>query len=352
MSMNTRNETCATFTRQTFIAGGVAVAAVMLLEFLWFAGYVLILFFSAILLAVFLRGLTSLVSKVTRLPYGVALAVTVLLVAGGLVMCGWFFGTSIAGQAAQFVQTLRDAVSQLQNEIRTSPWGERLISQIHSFGKVASHEKSLLSAAAGLFSSTFEGVVYVVVTLVAGLYLAASPDLYRNGLLRLLPIPKRQRAGEVLDAVARSLCWWLVGRIMVMAINGMLTGLAMWILGVPLPFMLGLLTGLLHFIPNIGAIIASVPALLLGLMAGGPMKAAYVLAVYVLVQNFEGFVLTPLVQQRTVSLPPALIILSQVLMGMLFGVIGVLLATPLAAVLLVLTRMLYVEDVLGDQAEG
>lgn len=349
--MDTRNEDRATSTRQVFVAGGVAVAAVLLLALLWFAGVVFILFFAAILIAVFLRSLASLVRTVTRLPYGVALAVTVLLVAGGLVMCGWFFGTSIAGQAAQFVQTLRDAVSQLQEQIRTSPWGERLISQIHSFGNAASHEKKLLSAAAGIFSSTFEDVVDVVVTLVAGLYLAASPDLYRKGVLRLLPIAKRQRAGEVLDAVDRSLCWWLVGRIMVMAINGTLTGLAMWILGIPLPFMLGLLTGLLHFIPNIGAIIASVPAILLGLMAGGPMKAVYVIAVYVFVQNLEGFVLTPLVQQKTVSLPPALIILSQLLMGMLFGTIGVLLATPMLTTLIVLIRMLYVEDILGDRAE-
>ncbi len=135
-----------------------------------------------------------------------------------------------------------------------------------------------------------------------------------------------------------------------MAVNGILTALALWLLGVPLPFMLGLLTGLLNFIPNFGPILAGIPAVLLAL-SGGPNQAMYVVVLYVVIQNLEGFVLTPLVQRRTVSLPPAVIILSQVLLGVLAGTLGVLLATPLAASVLVLTRMLYVEDTLGEPVD-
>jgi predicted PurR-regulated permease PerM len=130
-------------------------------------------------------------------------------------------------------------------------------------------------------------------------------------------------------------------------VNGVLSGVALWLLGIPLAFLLGVLTGLLNFIPNIGPILAATPAVLLALTEG-PTTALWVALLYVVLQNLEGFVLTPLVQQRTVALPAAVIILVQVLLGVLMGTLGVLLATPLAASVLVLVKMLYVEDALGD----
>ncbi len=152
---------------------------------------------------------------------------------------------------------------------------------------------------------------------------------------------------EVLGALGYTLRWWLVGRFLTMAVNGLFSGIGLWLLGIPLALGLGLLTALLNFVPNIGPILSMIPAVLLAL-AEGPDKALYVLVLYLVLQNLEGFVLEPLVQQCTVALPAAIVIGSQVLLGVLLGSLGVLLATPLIACLFVLVKLLYVRDTLGD----
>jgi len=134
-----------------------------------------------------------------------------------------------------------------------------------------------------------------------------------------------------------------------MAATGVLTGLGLWLLGIPLALTLALLAAVLTFVPYVGAIVSAIPALLLGLVHS-PTMVLYVAILYVIVQLVEGYLLTPLIQQETVALPPALTIASLVLFGALFGPLGLMLGTPLAAVGLVLVRMAYVEDVLeqGD----
>lgn len=134
-----------------------------------------------------------------------------------------------------------------------------------------------------------------------------------------------------------------------MAVIGVLTGFALWMIGVPLALMLGLLAGVLNFVPYIGPLLSFVPAALLALMQAPPL-VVWVLALYVAIQALESYLVTPLVAQRSVSLPPALTITAQVLLGVVFGWLGLLLATPLTAVVLVLVQMLYLEDVLGEEA--
>ena len=130
-----------------------------------------------------------------------------------------------------------------------------------------------------------------------------------------------------------------------MAATGILTGLGLWLLGIPLALTLALLAAVLTFVPYVGAFLSAIPALLLGIVQG-PVTALYVGLLYIAVQFVEGYLITPLVQQETVSLPPALTIGSLVLFGALFGPMGIMLGTPLAAVGIVLVRMAYVEDVL------
>jgi len=139
-----------------------------------------------------------------------------------------------------------------------------------------------------------------------------------------------------------------VGRAILMVVNGVFTALGLWILGIPLALTLGTIAGLLNFVPNIGPIIAGVPAVLIAWTLG-PVPALYVLLLYIFLQSLDGYVLTPLIQQRTVSLAPALTITAQLLFGVLAGTMGLLLATPLTAATLVLIRKLYLEDVLENR---
>jgi predicted PurR-regulated permease PerM len=166
-------------------------------------------------------------------------------------------------------------------------------------------------------------------------------------LIKIFPAARRERIGEVVDEIGKTLSWWLVGKFFSMLIIGILTTFGLWILGIPLALTLGIITALFAFIPNFGPIIAVLPAVLFAL-AESPTKALYVLGLYLGIEMIESYLITPLMQRKMVSLPPVLTIFFQIFLGVLVGGLGLILATPLLAVLIVLVKMLYIEDVLGD----
>jgi predicted PurR-regulated permease PerM len=199
-----------------------------------------------------------------------------------------------------------------------------------------------------IFSTTFGALAGFIVILFIGLYMAVAPTLYTEGVIRLVPIAKRGRAREILQALGHTLRWWLLGRGVSMLMVGLLTAAGLWLIGVPLALTFGLLAALLTFVPYLGPILSAIPPTLLALTQQ-PQQALYVILLYISIQGVESYLLTPLVQERTVSLPPALTITAEVLSGILLGGLGVILATPLVAAALVLVQMLYIEDTLGER---
>jgi predicted PurR-regulated permease PerM len=169
-----------------------------------------------------------------------------------------------------------------------------------------------------------------------------------RGITKLFPIEKRPRVREILYQIVDMLGWWLIGKAGSMLVIGILTWIGLWIIGVPLSLTLGLIAGLLSFIPNFGPILSAVPAILLGFI-DSPVKALYVLILYIVVQLIESNLITPMIERRTVELPPALTIISQLALGVLIGGLGLVLATPLLAVVMVLVQTVYIQDVLGDR---
>ncbi len=167
-----------------------------------------------------------------------------------------------------------------------------------------------------------------------------------------MPPAGRDRADAVLVEITSVLRWWLIGKILSMALVGVLTTLGLWWLDVPLALTFGLIAAALTFIPNFGPVLSVVPPAILAL-ADDPKRALYVGALYLAIQTVESYAVTPLIQRRTVSMPPALTITSQIVLGLLVGGIGVAVATPLTAAAMAVGRMLYVEDLLEDgQATG
>ncbi len=207
--------------------------------------------------------------------------------------------------------------------------------------------QDVVSRITGIFSTGLGFLVNIVIIIFVGLYFAADPRLYTHGIIQLVPIAKRDHARQILHEVGTTLRWWLGGRLLSMTIIGVLDGLGLWLLGVPLPILLGLLAAILTFIPNLGPILAAIPAMLLALLQS-PTLVLYVVALKVGVQAVESYLVTPLVQRRAVALPPVLTISAQVLGGLLLGLLGLILATPLTAATMVLVKKLYIEDVLGD----
>lgn len=199
----------------------------------------------------------------------------------------------------------------------------------------------------GAFSTALGVIINSFIIIVTGLYLAANPGIYTGSVVRLFPKRRRDRISQIIQALGHVLRWWLIGRIATMTAMGVMTTLALWIMDMPLPLALGFIVGLLTFIPYVGAIVSAVPAVLVALVEG-PWQAVYVIVVYTFVHIFEGYLITPIIQRRAVSLPPAVLLTGQLVMGVLFGLLGILLATPLIIVIIIIIQMVYIEGVLND----
>lgn len=204
---------------------------------------------------------------------------------------------------------------------------------------------SSLSAFAGTVLSIGSGIADVLVVIVAGIFLATQPGFYLTGAVKLIPPGKRSLALEAVSESENALRLWLRGQLIAMVVVGLLTGIGLWALGMPSAFVLGLLAGALEFIPFVGPILSMIPAGLLAL-AVGPNHAFWVLLLYFAVQQFEGYILTPLVQQYSVDLPGVILLFALIAFGILFGTLGVILAAPLTVVSYVLVKRLYVIEVL------
>ena len=337
----------ATFARRVCVAVAIATLAVLVLALLWAATDVLLLVFAAILVACFLRGLADLFSRFTRVPIGWSLAMVVLALLGAMTGAVWLLAPHVAAQVDDLSRGVAQSVQQLHAYLAQYEWGRRILAQMPQAAELA-QRGNLLGRVTGIFSSTLGFVANTVLVAFIGLYLAVAPGTYVTGALRLFPQQRRARMGQVLEAVGETLRRWLVGRAILMVVNGVLTAIGLWVLGIPLALTLALIAGLLNFVPNIGPIIAAVPAVLIAWTVG-PMHALYVLCLYVFLQSLDGYVFTPLVQQRTVSLAPALTITAQLLFGVLAGTMGLLFATPITAAAIVLVQKLYLEDVLDEQ---
>lgn len=323
-----------------------AVLAVLV----WALADVLLLVFAAIIIAVGLRGLAVWVGAKTVLPVGWSLA---LVVIGAFALVGasvWWGGTSFAEQAGELRDQLTAQLSTISESVQGTGWVGRILSSLNG-NQALSGVGGLVRGFAGAALTTLNVIGSVVLVIATGIYLAIQPDLYRDGFLVLLPIPRRRRGREVLDALYRTLLWWLFGRIVDMLAVVALTLLGLYLLGVPLAFVLAVIAGLLNYVPYIGAIAGAVPAILVA-FGQGPTQALWVTILFIAIQTVEGYVLAPQIQQQTVSLPPAVTIVSLTVFGAMFGLLGLLLAPALAAVLIVAVRMIYVEDVLGDRASA
>jgi predicted PurR-regulated permease PerM len=202
----------------------------------------------------------------------------------------------------------------------------------------------------GFLTSTFAAVAGLLLVIVLTIYVATDPDTYHRGLMHLFPHSARTRAGEVLSVMAATLRRWLRTQLIAMIAIGVVTTVALFILGIPAAIPLGILAGLLEFIPTIGPVLSAIPAVLMGFVIS-PEKALTVALVYTAIQLVENHLLIPMLMKEGMDLPPALTIISQALMGMIFGFLGLLVAVPILAATIVGVKMLYVEGVVGDEVD-
>lgn len=341
----------AEFAYRVLIAVGILAAVAVLLMLLWQSTQVILLIFAGMLVAVFLRAVAERISRHTPLSDNLALGLLLLLIVAAFALALWLLMPSLQHQYDEIAQQMPQTIDLLRARLAQFPAGQwildRMPDQPLSFDNPNSN---VFGRITGFFSSFLGNVINVAIVLAAGVFFAFDPKLYYEGAIKLFPPDRQRRVREVFDTLGSNLRRWIVGRIVVMAINGGLTALGLWLLGVPLAIPLGIIAGLFNFIPNIGPFVGAVPAVLIA-FTQSPTQALYTTILYLIIQSLEGFALSPLVQQKAVELPPVLIIAAQLLLGILFGFLGVLLAVPIMLTAFVLVRMLYIQDLLGNETE-
>jgi predicted PurR-regulated permease PerM len=197
-------------------------------------------------------------------------------------------------------------------------------------------------------SSTLAAFGGVLIIIFLSIYIGADPETYHRGLMHLFPQRSRKRAGEVLSAMATVLRRWLVTQLIAMVAIGVVSTTLLLALRVKAAFALGMLAGLFEFIPTVGPLLSAVPAIAMGFL-DSPQKALYVIIAYWGIQFLENHLLIPLLMKGGVDIPPVLTILAQALMALVFGFLGLMVAVPLLAAIMVAVKMLYVEGVVGDR---
>jgi predicted PurR-regulated permease PerM len=334
--------------RRFVLIDGIAVLFLALVAAVVFAIDALLLIFACVLFAVLLYELSAIVHR--RFGWNrklalVAVVLALLLVVG---LGGWAMAPQIAEQAGELARQIPQSLQQLRKMVESKPLLARIAAELPDAKQLIGSLQQFVPNAGLFFGGVLGAVGNVAIILFVGIYFALSPGQYKRGIVKLVPQNRRERAVQVLDDIGDTLARWLMGKSLSMLIVGIATAGGLTLLGVPLGLILGIIAGLLDFIPYIGPIMAGVPAVLIALSIS-PDLALYTVLLFLGIQTVEGYVLQPLVEARAVEIPPALTIVMQLVFGSLFSFAGIALATPLTAALMVLVDKLYVEDILGDK---
>lgn len=344
------------YRRRVLYAVMVTFAVAVGLWLSWQVRWSLCLAFLAVLIAIFFDSGAKLVGAAlgkfdVDLSRGKRLAIfcILLLIAAGLF--GWFASQAFISQVDELREQLPGSLDAAEEAISQYAPGRWLVESTGGLQSASGQLKAFAKTAAMSTMNFFIAIVFVFIT---GLYLTIEPGVYRRGLLWLMPPRWRFQTRDLLDDASDRLHHFLVGQFSAMLIVGTLSGLGLWILGVPMPLVNGVITTFACFIPNIGPIISVVPPLLLsfgvtdGWLLSGPQLAVAVMVLYLAIQLIESYVITPLIQKRAIDMPPAILITSQLLMGYLIGIVGVAITAPLVVLVMVMVRQLWTDGDLDN----
>jgi predicted PurR-regulated permease PerM len=349
---------------------GVIASAVAI----WEASTVVFTVFLGVLFGL---AISSGVDQLARLhiPRGLGAFIVVLGFVGILSLIGLLIAPTVAEQGREIESRIPEAARQVESwlnrEERTSlrsitahlPFarGERRDTTAAARApsaapaapsgvdsQVTSQIAGVAGRVFGVVGSTVEILVYLLLVLFIAIYIATDPGLYHRGFMHLFPHHARARAGQVLSHMSSVMRQWLLTQLIAMITLAVVWAIVLSLLSVKAALALAVIAGLLEFVPTIGPTMAVIPALAMGLL-DSPAKALSVLGAYLIIQGFEANVLIPLLMQGSIDLPPALTIVAQALMTMAFGFLGLMVAVPLLATVLIPVKLLYVEDVVGDQ---
>jgi len=329
------------FTLRVLVVAGVVGLAVAFYKL----ATILLLIFASVVAATAITALADPVSDrlgASRTISIVAAIAAIVALAGGVL---FLFGRELVDQIGTLTDELPKSFSSLRGWLSSNAFFREFSEIVSNAG--GDSAGAILSSLRTTIGNLVAVGVYLLIVLAAGVMLAVSPETYRDGLLTLAPKTARPRLRNALNASGAALRGWLVGQLTAMAIIGVFTSAGLYLVGTPSWLALGVLAGLAQFVPLVGPTLSSIPGFLVALTIG-PQQVLWTAFVYFGVQQTESNLITPFVMRKATNLPMALTLFSIVGIGLLFGPLGVILATPLTVVAYVLVRMLYVEDVIGE----
>jgi predicted PurR-regulated permease PerM len=327
----------AAFIRRVFIVVGIVALA----GALYLLSDLLLLTFGAVLVAVVLRSIALPINRGTTLGQRFSLLAAVLAILALLGGIAYVFGGEISHQLAALFNSLPAAADTFSKQV---PFLSVPLSELVKGSSIG----NLLAGALSWGKAVAGSIATLVVVVIAGIYIAINPGVYRRGFIMLFPKRVQLQVTETIDDAGAALRLWLGAQLLAMIMVGVITAAGLAIIGVPSALGLGFIAGVLEFIPYIGPILSAIPALLLASTQSWEM-VAWTLALFLAVQQVENNIILPLVSGRAVDLPPAVGLFAVVAIGILFGPLGLLLAYPLAIVIDVAVRRLYVREILGGE---
>ncbi|MET3980600.1 putative PurR-regulated permease PerM [Mucilaginibacter sp. UYP25] len=308
---------------------------------------VILMILAGALISVYFHGLGDMIERKTKWNRKVCMAISV----GGsfllLVTLLWFMGTTIQGQIAILNESLPETINNFKAKLGGSPLGSKVLEYFNDDG----NSDKMFTTARSFFSTSFGvlGNIYIIMFL--GLFFSTHPSLYKDGIIKLFPGKNKPMAKKVIDRISQALKGWLKGMMLSMVLIFIMISTGLTVIGIPVALVLALLTGLLKLIPNFGSLVAMIPGVLLALTQD--LNTAIIVALlYIVSQTIVSNIVTPLIQKKMINIPPALTIISQVLMGVLSGVLGIILAVPLLSIIIILVDEIYVKKINPEEPDN
>lgn len=326
------------FVRRALLVISLAGATFLL----WKVRTVVVLLFGAVMVATIFRAIADILHERCRIPNRLAVLLSVLIVIGIIGLIAWLIGSQVSAQGEQLAGTLPQAAQIIDQRMGSMGLGH----PIEQWMQGARSGGGIIGANLTRFlSSATMAVASILIVFFGGIFLAAQPRLYGIGAIKLIPPGGRSLVAEAMEESDRALRLWLKGQLWAMVLIFIMTWAGLWLLGVQSSLVLALISGTLEFIPYAGAITSAIPAVMVALVQG-PELALWVVGLYVVVHHIEAYLIQPIIQQFAVEIPAVITLFALLAFGLLFGVLGILLAAPLAVVTYVLVKRLYVIEAL------
>ncbi len=328
------------FVRRVLIIVGIGLA--MLLIYL--LADMLMLVFGAILIAIMLHSIADYIKRYTKFSDKWSLFSAIMLITFVVGFAALIINVTVSGQVDDLTQKIPEAWDSFKDKLSSHEVGKKLVNQIQDIKP----DRGIIATFSNVAGMLLNGITSLILMIVTGIYIAAQPHLYKRGFLKMIPDKSRAPVVEAMDCCTKALKLWLLEKLLCMVFIAVFVTSGLMLIGFPSAIALGLLAGLGEFIPYIGTLIAAIPALLLAIN-DGPEMVLYTLIVYIVVQQVQGNIVMPIIQQKIVTLPSALTIFALIAFAALLGPMGVLFGEPLAVLLFVIVKKVYIRDTLHER---